>query len=111
MPVQTEVTSNTLSMNHLLTALGLSVTIMLSLVGIIYNLIRKELNEHREALNDGADMFTANAVVLAGLKAEMQSVREWMIAAERIIKELEIKQLQDHDKLIEIKQDHKNNHP
>jgi hypothetical protein len=103
--------SNALSISHLLTVLGISLGVILSLVGIIYHSVMKTLKDLQDQLNDGGDTFTANAVTLAGLKAELQSVREWLIAAERIIKDLELKMMNDHDKLTEMKQDHKRNHP
>lgn len=103
--------SNQLNISHLLTALGLSVSIILTLVGVIYHSITKRADGQQEALNDGADMFTANAVALERVKSELQSMREWMIAAERAVKELELKVMQDHDKLTTMQADHKHNHP
>jgi hypothetical protein len=103
------VEGNSLSISHLLTALGASVSIILALVAVIYHSVTKRADDQQGQLNDGADTFTANAVTLAGLKAELQSVREWLIAAERIIKDLELKQMKDHDTLIELSTEHRNN--
>lgn len=102
--------SNSLNISHLLTALGISVSIIFALIGVIYHSWTKKVEDQQGQLDDGADAFTATAVSIAQLKSELQSVRDWLIAAERIIKELELKQLKDHDQLTTLQAEHKIRH-
>ena len=101
---------NSINISHLITALGASIAMILSLVGIIYHNFKKTQEDQQGQLNDGVEEFTVHLVALEKLKKDVESIREWLIAAERIIKDMELKQLKDHETLLKIKVMHKHQH-
>jgi uncharacterized membrane protein YdfJ with MMPL/SSD domain len=91
-------------------AFGGAFSVIFALVGVIYHNIKKTQETQQDQLDDGVDAFTANAVAISELKSELKSVREWMKAAERKMKEIETGQDLDHDKLNKLNTKHHLHH-
>jgi hypothetical protein len=108
--VQQQVTQNQLSIAHLLSALGFSVTIILALVAVIWKANNKTLELQSDRLNDGDEAFTATKVELANLKKDVASIRDWLVVAEGKIKALETETAKHHDTLGAVKIYHENHH-
>ena len=85
-------------------------TIVVSLVGTLYWLLRSTDTKQQDQLDEGADQFTVNAVEIERLKKDLESVRAWMVALEKELDEFELKRLKDHEEFLLLKDHHKRNH-
>jgi hypothetical protein len=108
--VTEQAANNQLNLSHLLTALGFSVTVIFTLLGVIWSANKKTQEAQSDRLDDGEEEFTKTKVELANLKKDVASIRQWLIVAENKIKDLETSALNHHDALNAIKIYHKKQH-
>ena len=96
--------------SHLVTALGVMGTIILSLIGVLYHNDKETKKRLQDQLDAGVEEFTDHLVELEKLKKDIDSIRIWVKAIEKELDDFEIKRLKDHEQFLVMKDQHKRNH-
>ena len=84
--------------------------IVMSLVGVLYSLLRQTDTKQQDQLDDGADQFSNNAVEIERIKKDIASIRDWVKDIEESVNAVEGERLKDHESVLLIKDHHKRNH-
>ena len=84
--------------------------IVLSLVGVLYWLLRETDKKQQEQLDSGQDEFVTHSLELERMKKDIESMRKWIQILEAELTAFELKQVKDHEAFILICDQHRRNH-